>query len=99
MGWLERRGLEQDVGSDYITADEASKRFGLHRNTISRLVRAGVLYGYKANVKGRRCWLVAVASLYRYADPYDGFLRDLPGPKLYLRRSDDDEDDEPLAAL
>jgi hypothetical protein len=27
-----------------------------------------------------------VRSLRRYTDPIDGFLLDLPGPKLFLRR-------------
>lgn len=74
---------------DYIPLDEAVRRSGLHPETLKRLLRGGVITGFKAAHGGRRRWLVSVLSLRQYADPVNGFLLDLPGPKLFLRRADD----------
>ncbi len=79
------------MSSDYISIEEAAQRSGLHCNTLKRLLRSGAIYGYKATVHGRSRWLVSAASLRLYADPIDGFLLDMPGPKLYLRRLDGDD--------
>jgi hypothetical protein len=38
--------------------------------------------------------MVSVASLKQYTDPVYGFLLDLPGPKLFLRRMDEEDDEE-----
>lgn len=81
---------EQDVSSDYITIEEAAQRSGLHSNTIARLLRRGVLHGYKSNEAGRSKWLVSVYSLRHYTDPINGFLLDMPGPKLFLSKLHED---------
>ncbi len=80
------------MSHDFISIDEAAQRSGLHTNTIKRLLRTGAILGYKATVQGRSRWLVSVASLWKYADPVDGFLLDMPGPKLYLRRLDENDE-------
>jgi len=77
------------VGNDYIPLEEAADLSGLHENTLRRLLREGVIRGYKAAVEGKQRWMVSAASLRDYTDPIQGFLLDLPGPKLFLRRRDD----------
>ena len=81
------------VGDVYLTLDEAAQRSGLHRHTIQRLVHAGVIWGYKDSVRGRLRWMISARSLRHYCDPINGFLLDLRGPKLYLRRVDDSSDE------
>ena len=76
---------------DFIHLDEAARQSGLHRRTLLRHVRTGVIYGRKTYLNGRVRWEVSVASLWRYADPETGELRDKPGPKRYLQRWDDGE--------
>ena len=78
--------------SEYLTLEQAAKLSGLHVKTLMRLVRTGKLEGYKANVGGARRWYISAESLSDYSDPYLGFLLDLPGPKLYLRRVNDEDD-------
>ena len=80
------------MSSDYITIEEAAQRSGLHSNTIARLLRRGVLHGYKATEDGRSKWLVSVYSLRHYTDPINGFLLDMPGPKLFLSKLHEDND-------
>ncbi len=80
------------VGDEYVILEEAARRSGLHTNTIQRLLQRGVLTGHKAIVRGRRRWLVSARSLRHYCDPINGFLLDLRGPKLYLRRLPDRRD-------
>ena len=75
------------MGNDYIPLEEAAQRSGLHLNTLRRLLRAGIIHGYKASYGGKRHWLVSASSLRRYTDPVVGFLLDLPGPKIFLKRS------------
>jgi excisionase family DNA binding protein len=77
---------------------QAAQLSGLHVKTLMRLVRSGKLEGYKASVGGARRWYISAESLSEYTDPYLGFLLDLPGPKLYLRRVNDEgeKDDEGL---
>ncbi len=75
------------MGNDYIPLEEAAQRSGLHPNTLRRLLRQRVIYGYKASYGGKQHWLVSVASLKSYTDPVVGFLLDLPGPKIYLKKS------------
>jgi DNA-binding Lrp family transcriptional regulator len=84
------------VGYDYIPIEEAAQRFGLHANSLKRLLRQGILDGYKANVDGRRRWMVSVVSVRVYTDPVRGYLLNLPGPKLFLSqlRDEGDEGDE-----
>jgi len=83
------------MGTDYITLDEAAEQSGLHPNTLRRLLREGVIRGFKTAHEGKQRWLVSVASLKQYTDPVYGFLLDLPGPKLFLRRVEEaDEEDE-----
>jgi helix-turn-helix protein len=79
-------GTEQDVSNDFIPIEEAARRSGLHSNTIKRLLRSGQLRGHKTNLSGRRCWMVSVYSLRHYTDPINGFLLDMPGPKLFLSK-------------
>ena len=78
--------------NDYIPIEEAAQQSGLHINTLKRLLREGVIEGYKAIHQRKRRWMVSVASLRQYTDPVYGFLLDLPGPKLFLRRLDDDSE-------
>ena len=78
--------------NDYIPIEEAAQQSGLHINTLKRLLREGVIEGYKAIHQRKRRWLVSAASLRQYTDPFNGFLLDLPGPKLFLRRLDDDSE-------
>ena len=80
------------MSSDYITIEEAAQRSGLHSNTIARLLRRGVLHGYKASEAGRSKWLVSVYSLRTYTDPINGFLLDMPGPKLFLSKLHEEKD-------
>lgn len=84
------------MGDDYIQLEEAVQQSGLHPNTLRRLLREGVLRGFKTTHEGRHRWLVSAASLKQYADPLHGFLLDLPGPKLFLRKLDEKEgEDDP----
>ena len=78
------------MGSDYIPISEAARRSGLHPNTIQRLLRAGKIHGYKEN---HYRWLVSVRSLERYTNPMTGFLLDRPGPKIFLTRRDEQDDE------
>lgn len=71
---------------EYLTLEAAAQQSGLHTNTLRRLLREGVLRGYKIGHRGKQRWLVSAASLRDYTDPMQGFLLDLPGPKLFLRR-------------
>jgi hypothetical protein len=80
------------VADDYITLEEAALLSGLHLGSLKRLLRSGQLRGYKQSFNGRKRWMVSVRSLRQYTDPYNGYLLDLPGPKLYLRRVDDDDE-------
>ena len=77
----------------YIPVDEAERRCGLSQETLKRLLRQGVLDGYKTTIRGKHRWLVSVASLTRYTHPVYGFLLDLPGPKLFLKRRDASQED------
>jgi hypothetical protein len=79
------------MSSDYVPIEEAAQLSGLHLNTLRRLLRVGVVRGYKLNHGGRQRWMVSVRSLQHYTDPVTGFLLDLPGPKLYLRKRDEGE--------
>ena len=65
---------------------------GLHIKTLMRLVRSGRLDGHKNTVDGVRRWYVSAESLRQYTDPLRGYLLDLPGPKLYLRRVNDEDE-------
>jgi hypothetical protein len=82
------------MGDDYLPLVEAAEQSGLHENTLKRLLRQGIVAGRKAIHNGRRVWLVSITSLRRYTDPVEGFLLDLPGPKLFLRRRKQDEDEK-----
>ena len=83
------------MGADYINISEAAARSGLHPNTIQRLLRQGKLQGYKDHHSGKLHWVVSVSSLDGYTNPWNGFLLDRPGPKLYLRqRAAPDQKDE-----
>jgi excisionase family DNA binding protein len=79
---------------DFITLEEAARRSGLHLNSLKRLLRQGVLRGFKTVHGGRRRWLVSMASLRQYTDPMTGWLLDMPGPKLFLKRAEEDPDKE-----
>ena len=76
------------MGDDYIPLEEAAQRSGLHPNTLRRLLREGVIHGYKASYSGKRHWIVSTISLKQYADPVIGFLLDLPGPKGFLKKKE-----------
>lgn len=81
------------MGADYIPIEEAARRSGLHLDTLKRLLRKDEIRGFKATHNGRHRWLVSVVSLRQYTDPFDGFLLTKPGPKLFLKRVDDEIDD------
>ena len=83
------------MGGDYISIQEAARRSGLHPNTIQRLLREGRLSGFKANQDGHFRWWVSVRSVERYTNPWNGFLMDRPGPKLFLKRQNEDDPDDP----
>lgn len=72
---------------EWIELEEAAHRSGLHPNTLRRLLRRGVVYGYKSISGGRLRWLVSPRSLKGYADPVAGVLLDKPGPKIYLAKA------------
>jgi hypothetical protein len=80
------------VGNDFLSIEDAAARSGLHPNTIQRLLRQGKLEGFKEHHGGRYRWFVSVRSLDKYTNPWNGFLMDRPGPKIYLRRRDDDKE-------
>ncbi len=82
---------------EHISLEEASERSGLNLNTLKRLLREGAIEGDKFNIDGRRRWLVSARSLRFYTDPIDGFLLELRGPKLYLKRIDAKEDEDALS--
>ena len=75
------------MSAGYIPLEEAARQSGLHPNTLRRLLRDGVIHGYKANYQGRNRWLVSTLSLKNYTDPIIGFLLDLPGPKIFLKKT------------
>jgi hypothetical protein len=77
---------EMGMRNDYIPLEEAARRSGLHPNTLRRRRREGVIHGYKAGGGGKRHWLVSATSLKIYTDPVLGFLLDLPGPKIFLKK-------------
>jgi excisionase family DNA binding protein len=80
------------VGNDFLSIEEAAARSGLHPNTIQRLLRQGKLEGFKEHHDGRYRWFVSASSLDKYTNPWNGFLMDRPGPKIYLQRQDDDKE-------
>jgi hypothetical protein len=78
------------MSDEFVRLEEASRRSGLHPNTLRRLLREGALYGYKAVHHGKQCWWVSAQSLKRYTNPLSGFLLDLPGPKRFLKRREEE---------
>jgi DNA-binding Lrp family transcriptional regulator len=82
------------MGDEFIPIEQAAQQSGLHINTLKRLLREGVIEGYKAIYQRKRRWMVSVVSLRQYTDPVYGFLLDLPGPKLFLRRIDEEDEEE-----
>ena len=80
------------MGDDFITIEEAAEISGLHKTTLGRLLRRGVIRGYKMVWKDRMRWMVSVRSLRQYTDPIEGFLLDLPGPKIFLRKVEEDDE-------
>jgi Helix-turn-helix domain len=80
------------VGNDYLSIEDAAARSGLHPNTIQRLLRQGKLEGFKEHHAGKLRWFVWVRSLDKYTNPWNGFLMDRPGPKIYLRRRHEDKE-------
>jgi hypothetical protein len=68
-------------GRDFITLDEAARRSGYHPNTLMRLLRAGVLDGYKDRVRGRYRWMISWRSLNAYTETLTTFASDRPGPR------------------
>lgn len=79
------------MNDEFLRLEEAARQSGLHANTLRRLLREGTLHGYKAVHRGKQCWWVSAASLKRYTNPRSGFLLDLPGPKLFLKRRDEED--------
>ncbi len=73
------------MGDDFIMLEKAAERSGLHPNSIRRLLRRG------ATVDGRVRRIVSVRSLKQYADLVAGFLLELSGPKLFLKKRGDGE--------
>jgi len=81
------------MADDFTPLEEAAARSGLHPNTLKRLLRQGVIRGFKGAYKGKSHWLVSVRSLDQYANPVRGFLLELPGPKIFLTRREEGEED------
>ncbi len=81
------------MSHDYMTVEEAAQISGLHPNTLRRLLRQRQIVGYKKTVDGKVRWRVSASSLRQYTDPVTGFLLELPGPKLFLSRRDEGDDD------
>ena len=77
------------MSAEFVRLEEAARRSGLHPNTLRRLLREGILHGYKAVDQGKQCWWVSAESLRRYTNPLSGFLLDLPGPKIFLKRREE----------
>ncbi len=77
------------MSDDYMTIEEAAQISGLHPNTLRRLLRQGEIRGYKDGWR----WMVSASSLRQYTDPVHGFLLELPGPKMFLTRRDEGDDD------
>jgi hypothetical protein len=96
---LRRGGIETDwcwsadVREELLILEEAARRSGLHPHTIQRLLQQGRLLGHKTVVRGRLRWVVSARSLRAYTNPINGFLLDEPGPKLFLRRLNDSQDE------
>ena len=81
-------------GLDAGAASSGGRFQELGVETITPIVRRGVLLGYKTSYQGRsRRWMVSVVSLRHYADPINGFLLDMPGPRLFLSKLHEDQDD------
>ncbi len=81
------------MSDDYMTIEEAAQISGLHPNTLRRLLRQRQIVGYKKTVDGNVRWRVSASSLRQYTDPVSGFLLELPGPKLFLNRRDEGDND------
>ncbi len=81
------------MSDDYMTVEEAAQISGLHPNTLRRLLRQRQIVGYKKTADGKVRWRVSASSLRQYTDPVSGFLLELPGPKLFLSRRDEGDDD------
>ncbi len=81
------------MSDGYMTVEEAAQISGLHPNTLRRLLRQRQIVGYKKTVDGKVRWRVSASSLRQYTDPVSGFLLELPGPKLFLSRRDEGDDD------
>lgn len=73
------------MGDDFIPLEKAAARSGLHPNTLRRLLRQSEIRGYKDGWR----WMVSASSLRRYTDPVYGFLLELPGPKMFLSRREE----------
>ncbi len=82
------------MSDDYMTVEESAQCSGLHPNTLRRLLRQRQIVGYKMTVDGKVRWRVSASSLRQYTDPVSGFLLELPGPKLFLTRRDQDDGDD-----
>ncbi len=71
-----------DTNREYITTPEASKRSGLSKVHLARLLRNGVLEGVQLG----REWLVYTDSLEKYmATPHK------PGPKGPIKKPEPEE--------
>lgn len=78
---------------DWVLLDEASRLSGLHVDSIERLLRQGVIRGYKDTANRRRRWLVSRRSLMHYTDPVVVFEDVRMGPKMFLVKRRDPEDE------
>jgi hypothetical protein len=76
------------MSDEHISLNEAARRSGLHPNSLRRLLRDGEIQGYKIGWY----WWVSTASLTQYTNPFNGFLLDMPGPKMFLSKRDEDDD-------
>jgi hypothetical protein len=73
----------------YVVLEEAVRLSGLYPDTLTRLLRSGVLRGEKRTHNHRQRWFVSVQSLAAYLNEENLFMSARTGPKMYLRRITD----------
>ena len=73
----------------YVVLEEALRLSGLHADTLTRLLRTGMIKGKKAVYQRRLRWFVSVASLSAYLNEENVFMSARTGPKMHLRRITD----------
>ena len=77
------------MAEDFIPLEEAVRLSGYHPNSLKRVVREGKVSGELRLVEGKWRLYLSLRSLQRYTDPEHGFALERPGPKMFLKRSQD----------